>query len=77
MIEELHSTLSTFTEEAEKAALQKCKDLSFDTNRGVVSLDESFIKPQHREGYPPRRDFKAEADPTADYCTNSVTRLSK
>src|SRR5438132_14060219 len=43
MIEEIHSTLTTFTEEAEKAALEKCKELSFDTNRGVVSLEESFI----------------------------------
>src|SRR5437016_5624649 len=43
MIEELQSTLTTFTDEAEKAALEKCKELSFDTNRGVVSLEESFI----------------------------------
>jgi hypothetical protein len=43
MIDELYSTLTTLTEEAETAALQRCKDLSFDTNRGVVSLEESFV----------------------------------
>ena len=43
MIEELYSTLNTLTEEAQKAALEKCKELSFPTDRGVVSLEESFI----------------------------------
>jgi hypothetical protein len=43
MIDELFSALTTFTDEAEQAALQKCKELSFPTNRGVVSLEESFI----------------------------------
>jgi hypothetical protein len=43
MIEELHSTLTTLSEEAENAALQKCKELSLDTNRGIISLEESFI----------------------------------
>jgi hypothetical protein len=43
MIDELYAALTTLTDEAEQAALQKCKELSFDTNRGIVSLDESFI----------------------------------
>jgi hypothetical protein len=50
MIEELHSTLTTFTEEAEKAALEKCKELSFDTARGVVSLPVSKRDQETRSG---------------------------
>ena len=43
MIEKMWELLTTLTEEAQKAALAKCKELGFDPNRGVVSLDESFI----------------------------------
>jgi hypothetical protein len=43
LIEELQIKLTTFTDEAEKAALQKCKELSFDSNRGIVSIEESFL----------------------------------
>lgn len=43
MIEAIWMHLTTFTEEAQQAALSKCKELSLDQNRGVVSLDESYI----------------------------------
>lgn len=35
--------LTTFTEESQQAALSRCNELGFDPNRGVVSLDESYI----------------------------------
>ena len=35
--------LTTFTEESQRAALDKCSELSLATNRGIISLDESFI----------------------------------
>ena len=43
MIEKMWGILTTLTEEAQNAAHAKCKELGFDPNRGVVSLDESFI----------------------------------
>lgn len=43
MIEKMWDILTTFTEASQKAALEKCTELGFDTNRGIVSLDESFI----------------------------------
>ena len=43
MIEKIWDILTTFTEPVQKAALDKCAELGFDTNRGLVSLDESFI----------------------------------
>ncbi|MBU2444941.1 MAG: hypothetical protein KJ666_05135 [Bacteroidetes bacterium] len=43
MIEKMWEILTTFTEESQKAALDKCNELGFDTKRGVVPLDESFI----------------------------------
>ena len=43
MIEKMWELLTTFTEEAQQAALSKCKELSLDQNRGVVSLDESYV----------------------------------
>lgn len=43
MIEQMWALLTTFTDEAKQAALSKCQELSFDQNRGVVSLDESYI----------------------------------
>ena len=43
MIDELYSILTTFTDEAKNAALQKCHELGFTTNRGIVPLEESFI----------------------------------
>ncbi|MBI3584770.1 MAG: hypothetical protein HY096_12615 [Nitrospinae bacterium] len=43
MVEKMWEILTTLTEEAQNAALAKCKELGFDTNRGIVSLEESFI----------------------------------
>ena len=43
MIEKIWEILTTLTEEAKNSALAKCKELGFDLNRGVVSLEESFI----------------------------------
>jgi exonuclease VII small subunit len=43
MIEKMWTILTTFTEEAQQAALSKCKELGLDQNRGVASLDESYI----------------------------------
>lgn len=43
MIEKIWEILTTFTEESQKAALDKCTEKGFDIKRGVVSLDESFI----------------------------------
>lgn len=43
MIEKMWEILTTLTEESQQAALSKCKELSLDPNRGIVSLDESFI----------------------------------
>ena len=43
MIEKMWEILTTLTEESQQAALSKCKELGLDPNRGVVSLDESFI----------------------------------
>src|SRR3989338_253688 len=43
MIEKMWEILTTLTEESRQAALSKCVELGLDQNRGVVSLDESFI----------------------------------
>lgn len=43
MVQRMWEILTTLTEEAQQAALAKCKELNFDPNRGIVSLDESFI----------------------------------
>lgn len=43
MIEKLWELLTTFTVESQQAALAKCSELGLDQNRGVVSLDESYI----------------------------------
>ncbi len=43
MVDKLFEILTTFTDEAQKAALDKCKEIGLDINRGVVTLDESFI----------------------------------
>lgn len=43
MINRIWEILTTLTEEAQKSAINKCKELGFDLNRGLVSLDESFI----------------------------------
>lgn len=43
MIDKILEILTTFTEEAQTVAQKKCKELGFDPNRGIISLDESFI----------------------------------
>lgn len=43
MIKKMWEILTTLTEESQQAALLKCVELGLDPNRGVVSLDESFI----------------------------------
>lgn len=43
MIERMWEILTTLTEESRTAALAKCAELNFDTARGGVALDESYI----------------------------------
>ena len=43
MIERMWEILTTLTEESQQAALSKCVELGLDQNRGIVSLDESFL----------------------------------
>jgi hypothetical protein len=43
MINKIWEILTTFTDEAQKTALEKCEENGFDIKRGIVSLDESFI----------------------------------
>lgn len=42
-IKRIWGILTTFTKEAQNAALAKCKELNFDPDRGEISLDESLI----------------------------------
>ena len=42
MIEKIWEILTRLTDEAHIAAVSKCKELGFDPNRGLVSLEESF-----------------------------------
>lgn len=43
MIEKMWEILTTLTEESQQAALSKCVEIGLDQNRGVVSLEESFL----------------------------------
>lgn len=43
MIERMWEILTTFTDESQSSALAKCAENGFDINRGIVSLNESFI----------------------------------
>jgi hypothetical protein len=43
MIEKMWEILTTLTEESQQASLSKCMELGLDQNRGVVSLEESFL----------------------------------
>lgn len=43
MIEKMWEILTTLTDEARQAGVSKCQELSFDQNRGLISLDESYI----------------------------------
>jgi predicted component of type VI protein secretion system len=43
MIKKILEILTTLTAESQNAALEKCTELGFDTNRGIITLDESFM----------------------------------
>ncbi len=43
MIDDMWSVLTTITYESQQAAKSKCIELGFDLNRGIISLDESYI----------------------------------
>ena len=40
---DLRLIVTTLTDDAQSAALRKCKELGFDTNRGKISLEETLI----------------------------------
>jgi|SRR5580692_1264941 hypothetical protein len=40
---ELWAVVTTLSDDAQNAALRKCKELGFDTNKGMVSLEETLI----------------------------------
>lgn len=42
-LNEIWAIVTTLTDEATARALKKCKDAGFDPDRGIVSLQESFI----------------------------------
>lgn len=43
MLDRIWEVLTTFTEQSQSAAFEKCSENGFDINRGVISLNESFI----------------------------------
>ena len=43
LAQELGRIATTLTDDAQNAALRKCKELSFDTNKGMISLEETLI----------------------------------
>lgn len=43
MIDKIWNLLTTFTQEAQQAAVSKCAELGYDPNRGRVTLVESYI----------------------------------
>jgi chromosome segregation ATPase len=40
---ELWAVVTTLSDDAENAALRKCQELGFDTNKGMISLEETLI----------------------------------
>jgi len=46
MVEKIWNLLTTFTQEAQQAAVSKCAELGYDQNRGRVTLAESYINLQ-------------------------------
>ena len=48
MIKKMWEILTTLTEETLDTALAQCDEKGFNKNRGVVSLDESFINRNKR-----------------------------
>lgn len=43
MLERIYELANTFSEEAQKSALDKCAELNLDTAKGELTLEESFI----------------------------------
>jgi hypothetical protein len=43
LAQDLRRIASTLTDDAQNAALRKCKELGFDTNKGIISLEETLI----------------------------------
>jgi hypothetical protein len=43
MIEKIWQLITTFTPESQKTVAAKCTEFGFDTDRGDVSLEESYI----------------------------------
>jgi hypothetical protein len=43
LAQELGRIANTLTNDAQNAALKKCQELSFDTNKGMISLEETLI----------------------------------
>ena len=43
MIEKIWNLLTTFTQEAQQAAISKCVELGYDPNRGRITLAESYV----------------------------------
>lgn len=43
MIEKLWELLTTITPESQNNVIQKCSEFKFNANRGIISLDESYI----------------------------------
>ncbi len=40
---ELRFVATTLSDDAQNAALRKCQELGFDTNKGMISLEETLI----------------------------------
>lgn len=43
LAQEIGRIATTLTDDAQNAALRKCKELNFDTNKGLISLEETLI----------------------------------
>jgi chromosome segregation ATPase len=43
LAQDLRRVATTLTDDAQNAALRRCKELSFDTNKGLISLEETLI----------------------------------
>src|SRR5947208_11535501 len=43
MVEKIQEKLNSPSEDAENAAIAKAKELNYDLNKGLITIDESFI----------------------------------
>src|SRR5437016_14485551 len=43
MVDKIWERLNSLSEDAQKAAITKAKELNFDLNKGMITIDESFI----------------------------------